>query len=93
MARHQYGGGTSKCLVWLINRSTTRLKCQGRGHDETTANSSSNIYAFKFLTNIHFACQTSLTGLFQTQLADGIMVKYLLLPMFAGKNKTLYLCY
>jgi hypothetical protein len=38
MARQQYGGGTSKCLVWLINRSTARLKCKGKGHDTTTTN-------------------------------------------------------
>jgi hypothetical protein len=37
MARQQYGGGTSKCLVWLINRSTVR-KCKGKGHDTTATN-------------------------------------------------------
>lgn len=42
MARHQYGGGTGKCLVWLINRSTARLKGAGKGHDATNAKNSSS---------------------------------------------------
>lgn len=39
----------------------------------------SRTYASNFQTKIHFACQTSMTGLFQTQLADGIMVKFIFL--------------
>lgn len=42
MARHQYGGGTGKCLVWLINRSTARLKGAGKGHDATNAKNNSS---------------------------------------------------